>query len=58
MKNNKSIVDNKKALQEKETMQKHFIREHGYGSSVLELLIEHFKEELEKEKGIKNDNER
>lgn len=55
---NKSGMDMEKALQEKETMQKHFTGEHGYKSSVFELLIEHFKGELEKEKGIRNDNER
>lgn len=44
------MVDNEKALHEKETMQKNFIREHGYRSSVLDILIEHFKGELKKEK--------
>ena len=48
MKNNKPIIDMKKALQEKEVMQKHFIREHGYRSSVFDILIEHFKGELKK----------
>lgn len=47
MKNN-SVTDIEKALQEKETMQKHFVREHGYESSILVLLIEHFKEQLKK----------
>lgn len=42
------VIDMEKALQEKETMQKHFVREHGYESSVLILLIEYFKEQLEK----------
>ena len=45
---NKPIIDVEKALQEKETMQKHFIREHGYESSVLVLLIEHFREQLKR----------
>lgn len=45
---NKPVIDMEKALQEKETMQKHFIREHGYESSVLILLIEYFKEQLKK----------
>ena len=44
----KPVLDIKKALQEKETMQKHFVREHGYESSVFVLLIEHFKEQLER----------
>lgn len=44
----KPVIDMEKALQEKETMQKHFVREHGYKSSVLVLLIEHFKEQLKK----------
>lgn len=44
----KSIIDMKKALQEKEMMQKQFIREHGHSSSVLTLLIEYLKRELEK----------
>lgn len=47
MKNN-SVIDIEKALQEKQTMQKHFVRENGYKSSVLTLLIEHFKEQLKK----------
>ena len=45
---NKPVIDVKKALQEKETMQKHFVREHGYESSVLILLINHFKEQLKR----------
>ena len=43
------VIDMKKALHEKETMQKHFIRENGYKSDVLNILIEHFKEQVEKE---------
>ena len=46
----KPVIDMEKALQEKETMQKHFVREHGYNSSVFEILINHFKEQLKKEK--------
>ena len=45
---NESVIDIEKALQEKETMQKHFVREHGYESSVFVLLIKHFKEQLKK----------
>lgn len=45
----KPVTDMKKALHEKETMQKHFVREHGHKSDVLDILIEHFKEQLEKE---------
>ena len=45
-----NVVDNEKALEEKEIMQKQFIRENGYRSDVLDLLIEHFKEEVRKEK--------
>lgn len=45
---NKPVIDIEKVLQEKETMQKHFVREHGCECSVLILLIEHFKEQLEK----------
>lgn len=45
---NKPIIDVEKALHEKEVMQKHFVREHGYKSSVLILLIEYFKEQLKK----------
>ena len=45
-----NVVDNKKALEEKEIMQKQFMREHDYRSNVLDLLIEHFKEEVRKEK--------
>ena len=44
------VIDIEKALQEKEVMQKHFIREYGYTSSVFELLINHFKEQLKKQK--------
>ena len=53
----KPIIDIEKALQEKEIMQKHFIRENGYKSSIFELLINHFKDELKKKKEeIKNDS--
>jgi len=44
----KEVIDVEKALQEKETMQKHFVREHGYESGILSILIEHFRGQLEK----------
>ena len=47
---NKPVIDVEKALQEKEIMQKHFVREHGFRSSIIDLLIEHFKEQLKKQK--------
>lgn len=43
----KQIIDIEKALDEKRTMQKTFICEHNYPSSVLTLVIEH----LERIKG-------
>ena len=49
------VIDMEKALQEKETMQKHFVREHGYRSSIFDLLIEHFKDGLKKRKGEKKE---
>ena len=56
------IIDNEKALEEKKVMQKQFVREHSYRSHVLDLLIEHFEEMLEKskvkKKGVKNGNKR
>lgn len=45
------VIDMEKALQEKEIMQKHFVREHGFRSSIIELLITHFKDKLKEEKG-------
>ena len=45
---NKQIVDMEKALEEKEQMQKVFVREHGYPSSVLTLVIEHYSGESDK----------
>lgn len=45
---NKQITDMEKALEEKEQMQKIFVREHGYPSSVLTLVIEHYSEENDK----------
>ena len=44
---NKQIFDIEKALDEKRAMQKNFIREHNYPSSVWTLVIEH----LERIKG-------
>lgn len=41
---NKGIIDIEKALAEKKQMQKIFIRENGYPSSVLALVITHFEE--------------
>lgn len=46
--NTKRIVDVEKALEEKRAMQKVFTSEHGYSSSVLTLVIEHFEGELKK----------
>ena len=47
MKNNdKTIINAAKALDEKETMQKHFIVKHGHPSYVLATVIEHFKDNL------------
>ena len=40
------VIDNEKALEEKEIMQKQFVREHGYRSHVLDILIEHFEERI------------
>ena len=48
MKKSEPILDMEKALHEKETMQKNFIRNHGCESYVLGLIIEYFKEQLEK----------
>ena len=45
---NKPIIDVEKALQEKETMQKHFVRKHEYKCPILILLIEHFRGQLKK----------
>ena len=45
---NKPIVDIEKALSEKKATQKIFIRENGYPSSVLALLIAYFEERKEK----------
>jgi hypothetical protein len=42
------IVDMEKALAEKEQMQKIFVREHDYPSSVLTLLIAYFKGQIRK----------
>ena len=42
------IVDVEKALEEKKTMQKVFIRENGYPSSTLALIIAYFEERKEK----------
>ena len=47
------VIDMEKALQEKEIMQKHFVREHGFRSSIIELLITHFKEQLKKQRRSK-----
>ena len=41
-------VNYEKALEEKKQMQKIFIRENGYPSSVLALLIAYFEERKEK----------
>ena len=49
----KGVIDNEKALEEKKIMQKQFVREHSYSSHVLDLLIEHFEGEIEKQKGVK-----
>lgn len=38
----KSPVNFKQALNEKQIMQKQFIRSHGFSSSVLTLLIEYY----------------
>ena len=45
---NKQIVDVEKALSEKKAMQKVFLREFGYPSSVLALLIAYFEESKNK----------
>lgn len=37
------ILNVDKALDEKKQMQKIFVNEHGYPSSVLEIVIEHLK---------------
>ena len=47
---NKQIVNVERALEEKKTMQKVFIREHGYPSSVLALLITYFEKRKEVKK--------
>ena len=47
---NKQIIDIEKALDEKRTMQKNFIREHNYPSPVLTLVIEYFEGIKGKEK--------
>ena len=44
-----SVIDNEKALEEKKIMQKQFVRGYGYPSYTLDLLIEHFEEEIRKE---------
>ena len=44
----KPIIDIERALEEKKTMQKVFIRDNGYPSSVLSLLIEYFRERQKK----------
>ena len=41
---NIETINIEKALSEKRAMQKIFIREHGYPSSVLTLVITHFEE--------------
>jgi len=41
---NERIVDIEKALSEKKAMQKIFLRENGYPSSVLALLITYYEE--------------
>ena len=46
---NIETINIEKALSEKRAMQKNFIREHGYPSSVLTLVIAYF-EELGKRK--------
>jgi len=38
----KMLLNVDKALDEKQQMQKIFVRENGYPSSVLEIVIEHF----------------
>ena len=43
----KPIVNIEKALNEKRTMQKIFMREHDYPSSVLALLIAYFEKQKE-----------
>ena len=44
-----SVIDNEKALEEKKIMQKQFERKNSYRSYVLDILIEHFEEEIRKE---------
>lgn len=41
MKEDNLVLNVDKALDEKRQMQKLFFREHGYPSSVLEIVIEH-----------------
>ena len=47
---NKHIIDMEKALEEKDQMQKIFVREQGYPSSVLTLVIKHYSGESNKNK--------
>lgn len=48
MEKDKLEIDFKKVLEEKEIMQKQFVKKHGRKSYVLEILIKHFKEQLKK----------
>ena len=52
---NEPVIDMERALREKEIMQERFVRKHGYESSILVLLINHFKGELKKRKGEKKE---
>ena len=47
---NKHIIDMGKALEEKKAMQNVFVREQGYPSSVLTLVIEYYSGESNKNK--------
>jgi len=50
----RSVIDVEKALEEKRAMQKQYVREHGYRSYILDLLIEHFEEMQKRSKENEN----
>ncbi|GAH25101.1 unnamed protein product [marine sediment metagenome] len=52
-KGKEGIVNVDKALAEKEAAQESFVRENGYESSTLTILIAHFKGEVDREGGKK-----
>ena len=50
MKKNEPVIDYKKAIHEKETMQKHYVRKNGCKSYVLSLVIEYLKKQWKSSK--------